>query len=112
MGFWVGRLRWWLMPRRLQRGIVASVDKVAAEFSIMDQLSTTLADYAAIAAPTRLIVGGRTRQPARAVIDVLRETVPNAHVRLLPDAGHMSPFTHPQAVGTLITEHVDHCEAS
>jgi len=49
------------------------------------------------AAPTLLIKGGKTRAPARAVVDLLGETMPNAKVETLPGAGHMIPLTHHQA---------------
>jgi pimeloyl-ACP methyl ester carboxylesterase len=108
--YWAGRARWWLTPRRSRRAIAASIGKVAAEFSILRDASTTLDDYARIDAPTRLIVGGRTRRPARAVVDILLETLPNVQGRVIPRAGHMSPFTHPAEVHALMVEHIDLCE--
>lgn len=109
MSYWIGRLRWWLMPRKHRRRIVATVGKVADEFGVISQTGSGLDEYARIDTPTRLIVGGRTRQPARAVVDVLLETLPNAHHRQVPGAGHMSPFTHPNDVHALIAEHIDSC---
>jgi pimeloyl-ACP methyl ester carboxylesterase len=106
MGFWVGRIRWWLMPRRQKQGIVSTVRKVAAEFGIMDALTTTLGDYGKIDAPTRLIVGEHTRSPARAVTAVLADTLPRSHRVELRGAGHMSPFTHRDEVHRLILEHI------
>jgi len=44
--------------------------------------------------------------PARAVTDIL-DVLPNAHLRIIRGAGHMSPLTHAAtAVGGLIAEHV------
>ena len=110
MGFWIGRLRWWVMPRRQQRGIVATVAKVAAEFAMIERLPTTLAEYAAITAPALLIAGARTRRPARAVVDLLASALPDAQLHILPGAGHMSPFTHAQAIVDLIGQHLAQCE--
>ncbi len=106
MGFWMGRWRWWLAPARLKRGVLETIDKVAKEFALIESMEADLDDYRAIQAPTRLIMGGRTRAPARAVIDVLIQTLPDAHLRTIPRAGHMSPLTHPNAIGPLIREHL------
>jgi lipase len=106
MGFWIGRLRWWLMPNKQRRRIIATVSKVAAEFGMLQQLSGPLEAYTRISTPTRLVVGGRTRRPARAVVDVLLETMPNADRHIVPTAGHMSPFSHAPAVHELIVDHI------
>ena len=55
---------------------------------------------------TLLIVGSKTRAPARALVDMLGTTLPNATVTVLNDAGHMSPFTHPSAVNRMIAGHL------
>ena len=112
MSFWIGRMGWWVMPAKRRRAIVATVGKVAAEFGIMEEFQTTLAEYAGVGAPVRLIVGGRTRRPARAVTEVLMQVLPNAHDRVLPRAGHMSPYTHAADIRSLIVEHIDLCETA
>ena len=67
---------------------------------------TTLRDYAEITTPTLLIKGGKTRTPAREVVDLLGDTMPNAKVETLKGAGHMSPFTHPAELNQLILAHL------
>lgn len=107
MGFWIGRLRWWLMPRRLRAGIIATVGKVAHEFGAIERATVRLDDYTGIRTPTRLIVGERTRRPARAVIEVLADLLPRVDVTEIPRAGHMSPFTHRDVVNHLLASHID-----
>jgi pimeloyl-ACP methyl ester carboxylesterase len=106
MGFWMGRWRWWLAPARLKRGVLATIDKVAKEFALLERMEGDLASYRAIAAPTRLIIGGRTRAPAKAVTEILMETLPGVELRSVPRAGHMSPLTHPAQVNPLVLEHL------
>jgi pimeloyl-ACP methyl ester carboxylesterase len=65
-----------------------------------------LHDYAAIAAPTLLIAGSRTRAPTRAVAELLAATLPNAKLEILKGAGHMSPFTHPTELNRLILDYL------
>ncbi|MGH6735953.1 MAG: alpha/beta fold hydrolase [Methyloceanibacter sp.] len=106
MSYWLGRWRWWLSPERFKNAIAATIPKVALEFSIALDAQTTLSDYAEIAAPTLLIVGAKTRAPARAVIELLGGTLPNAKVETLKGAGHMSPFTHPAELNRMILDHL------
>lgn len=106
MGFWMGRWRWWLAPARLKRGVLATIDKVAKEFALLERMEGNLAPCRAIEAPTRLIMGGRTRAPAKAVIEVLMETLPEVELRTVRRAGHMSPLTHPEQVNPLVLGHL------
>ena len=69
MGFWLGRLQWWLSPRKLKENIIETVDKVALEFLAAKWLSAPPLDvYTALDVPTLLIHGGKTRRPSVAVI--------------------------------------------
>jgi pimeloyl-ACP methyl ester carboxylesterase len=110
MAYWIGRFRWWLMPRRQKAYVVRTVTKVAHEFGMIGGTITTLEAYGAITAPVRLVAGSRTRATARAAVDVLSAALPNAHVRIVEGAGHMSPITHADAVSALVVEHVAHGE--
>jgi pimeloyl-ACP methyl ester carboxylesterase len=106
MRYWLGRLRWWLSPEKFKAAITATIRKVALEFMIVIEAGRRLSDYASVTAPTLLIVGGKTRAPARAVVDMLSATLPNSTVTVLKGAGHMSPFTHPSEVNRLIAGHL------
>lgn len=110
MKYWVGRLRWWMMPRRARKSIVETAGKVGAEFEAVLHLSRTLGDYTSIEIPTRLVAGQRTVRPARAIIDELLGILPSSHLRIVSGAGHMSPLTHAAAVGALVTDHLDSTE--
>ena len=112
MKYWLGRLRWWSMSPKARRRVLLTVGKVGAEFEAVSGLSTSVADYRNIKVPTRLIVGEKTRKPARAIVDELLELLPNSHRHVIPGAGHMSPLTHAASVGVLISRHVEHVEAS
>ncbi len=107
MGFWLGRLRWWMAPKKLKDPVIETVDKVALEFAALGaQRVDDLEPYRAIRTPTLLLYGEKTRQPAKAVIEVLAKTLPLAHAAAIEGAGHMSPFTHRDRVSALITEHI------
>jgi pimeloyl-ACP methyl ester carboxylesterase len=106
MSYWLGRWRWWLSPERFKAAIAATIPKVALEFAIALDAPTTLQDYAEITAPTLLVAGAKTRAPTRAVVDLLAATLPNATLKILKGAGHMSPFTHPAELNRLILDHL------
>jgi pimeloyl-ACP methyl ester carboxylesterase len=106
MSYWLGRWRWRLSPERFKSAIVATIPKVALEFGIIVEATTALKDYASVTAPTLLVKGSKTRAPARAVVDLLGEALPNAKVATLKGAGHMSPFTHPAELNRLILGHL------
>jgi len=106
MTYWLGRWRWWLSPERFKAAIEATIPKVALEFGFAVNAPTTLQDYAAVTAPTSLIVGGSTGAPNRAIVDLLATTLPDVHVTVVKGARHMSPFTHPAEINRLIVDHL------
>jgi pimeloyl-ACP methyl ester carboxylesterase len=106
MRYWLGRFRWWMSPERFKDAITATIRKVALEFMIIIDAETRLSDFASIEAPALLIVGSKTRAPARAVVDMLATALPDASVKVVKGAGHMSPFTHPSELNRLILEHL------
>lgn len=106
MGFWIGPLRWSFTPGKIKRSICETVDKVAAEFGLIESTDIGAADISSLTAPTRLIHGDRTTAPALSVIGILRDALPDCDVRAIKGAGHMSPFTHAETVGTLVTQHI------
>ena len=67
----------------------------------------TAAVYRGITTATRLIAGQGSPHPARAIVDELAHILANAHVRVVPGAGHMSPITHPVEIAALVAEHID-----
>ena len=106
MRYWLGRFRWWLSPEKFKAAITATIHKVALEFMILIEAGARSSDYASVTAPTLLIVGGKTRAPARAVVDLLSQALPNATMTVLKGAGHMSSFTHPSEGNRLIAGHL------
>jgi pimeloyl-ACP methyl ester carboxylesterase len=111
MSFWWGRLRWWLMARKAKETIIAGIGKVSDEFDMLERASSRTDGYRLISAPVRLIIGERTKAPARAVIEVLSTALPKSHAKVVRGAGHMSPFTHAKQVNRLIIEHIEACDA-
>lgn len=106
MPYWMGRVSWWFMPRKMKEVIIDGMAKVAREFEIIHNVDIKLEDYESINIPVRLIVGTSTPRPARTLISILEKLLPNANTREIKGAGHMSPYTHKNDVYNLIAEHI------
>jgi len=105
--YWMGPKAWQQLPDATRDSAVRTAAKVAAEWRLMFAAEDDLEAIAAIDRPTLLICGGRTRRPARQVVDILRQALPRVRLGEIADAGHMSPLTHPAAVADAIRRHVE-----
>jgi pimeloyl-ACP methyl ester carboxylesterase len=104
--YWSGPKAWQQMPDAARDSAVRSAAKVAAEWLLMFAAEDDLDAIAGIEAPTLLICGGRTRMPARRVVEILRQALPRARHHEIAGAGHMSPLTHPAGIADAIQRHV------
>ncbi len=113
MGFWIGRLRWWLTPRKLKDRVLETVDKVALEFGAMrDANEPDLKKARRLRTSVVLAHGAKTRRIAIEVIEALNEVLPNSRIERITGAGHMSPLTHPDQVNAMIEAHIDECASA
>lgn len=94
VGYWMGKAAWAMTPEKARAAVIRSMPKVAAEWGLMFEAKADLEALAALDPPVTLIVGERTRTPARAVSAVLARTLPHATVHTIAGAGHMSALTH------------------
>lgn len=104
--YWTGPKAWQQMPDAARDSAVRTAAKVAAEWRLMFVAEDDRDAIARIGAPTLLICGGRTRTPARRVIEVLRRALPYALYHEIAGAGHMSPLTHPADIAEEIRRHL------
>ena len=100
--YWTGSKAWQQMPDAARDSAVQTAAKVAAEWRLMFATEDDLDAVAGIGAPMLLISGGRTRTPARRVVDVLHRALPHALHHEIANAGHMSPLTHPADIAEAI----------
>jgi len=107
IAYWTGPKASQQMPDAARDSAVRTAAKVAAEWRLMLAAEDDRDSIAGIGAPTLLICGGRTRTPARRVVEVLRRTLPHTLHHEIADAGHMSPLTHPADIAAAIRRHVE-----
>lgn len=106
MGFWIGKLRWWFTPRAIKRSIHDTMEKSAVEFGLIEKAAVDPAAFRSFSPPTRLVYGENTTAPAKAVIRIMSDMLPECDVASIKGAGHMSPFTHADDVNALILQHI------
>ena len=80
MGFWMGRIRYRFMPRRIREGVIRTVSKVAQEFGGLTRVAVGPEDYGPVTSPILVLVGIRTRQPAKAAAEAVRRVIPSTRV--------------------------------
>ena len=105
--YWTGPKAWQQMPDAARDSVVRTAAKVGAEWRLMFAAEDDRDAIAGIGVPTLLICGGRTRMPARRVVEVLRRALPHALHHEIADAGHMSPLTHPRDIAEAIRRHAN-----
>lgn len=105
--YWMGPKAGQPIPDAARDSAVRAATKVSAEWRLMFAADDDRDAIARIGAPTLLICGGRTRTPARRVVEVLRRALPHALYHEIADAGHMSPLTHPADIAEAIRHQVD-----
>lgn len=106
MGYWIGPLGWLLAPRQQKSKIIASMGKVAYEFSLLYDNPTTFKDYAILTCPTTLVSGSRSPRMVAAINEGFLAHLRRARHKLIKGAGHMCPYTHSAEVKELLDKHM------
>lgn len=57
-------------------------------------------------AQTLLVQGEKTPEAVQAICETVANARPGTSRKIVPDAGHMAPFTHAEVVATIVREHV------
>ena len=105
VNYWTGPKAWRQISDAARDSAARTAAKVAAEWRLLFAAEDDRDEISRIGAPTLLICGGRTRTPARRVVELLRRTLPYTLYHEISDAGHMSPLTHPADIAEAIRRH-------
>lgn len=97
---------WDAFPEKAQSRFQSQTDATYKAFQSNLANPTTLADIRKLTLPVTVICGERTTAPDRRVTELLRDTLPNARYKTIPEAEHMSPLTHPAEVANQILDHL------
>ncbi len=104
--YWSGAGIWAAMPYKSQMRLCQTLGKVILDFRALFNEPTELRDYANITCPTLIICGEYARAPSRRIAEILVDTLQRVTLQMIPQAGHMSPVTHPEVVNSVILDHL------
>jgi pimeloyl-ACP methyl ester carboxylesterase len=104
--YWSGAGAWADLPDGKKTQLAQLALHIAHHFWSLIEEPTSLAAYSDIDVPTLILCGTHSPGPSRAIVRLLAEALPRARHCPIPDAGHMSPITHPAEVNRFILEHL------
>ncbi len=104
--YWSGTKTWAAMPHKLQMRLCQTLGKVILDFRALINEPAELGDYANITCPVLVLCGEYARGPNRRIAEILADALPHVTLQMIPQAGHMSPVTHPEVVNSAILEHL------
>lgn len=104
--YWNGSGAWNAISPAARLRLSQRIYKVVLDLRALLQEPVSLDNYGALPHPTLLVCGGLSPAPNRRVVDLLSATMTNVGVERIEDAGHMSPFTHPDDINTTIFNHL------
>jgi pimeloyl-ACP methyl ester carboxylesterase len=96
--YWSGDGAWQRLAPRRRQALAQRMPKVRAEFEALFADPVPAEEYGRLAMPVRLIGGSRSPRPARRVLDLLAERLPQATRVVLDGVGHMGPIEAPHRV--------------
>jgi quercetin dioxygenase-like cupin family protein len=85
--------------------LASLVPKILLEFRAVANDSPGVAAYRRIEAPTLLIAGQWSPEPAQRLTSILADILPQATC-VEVDAGHMAPITHPEMVNPILEKFI------
>ena len=104
--YWSGAGTWSAMPHKIQMKLCQTLGKVVLDFRALLNESAESGDYANITCPVLVLYGEHARGPSRRIAEIFAGALPCAILRMIPQAGHMSPVTHPDEVNSAILDHL------
>ncbi len=66
----------------------------------------SLSECGSIGVPVTIVRGATTTPTDRRISELVRDAIVQSHYVVIPEAGHMSPFTHPLEVAKLVRDHL------
>ena len=97
------------LPDRQQRYMVDRIHLIAAQNAFLLNDAANLlrvTGLEGVDVPVLMVEGAASPAIVRAVQDEIARRLPDVSRLVVPDAGHMVPISHPQAVALAITDHL------
>lgn len=108
-GLWGNGAAFATLPARQQQYMVDRIHFIAAQNRYLLDDEAGLLRYMGlerISIPVLMVEGAASPAIARAVQDELARRLPNVTRLVVPEAGHMVPISHPEAVAKAVMDHL------
>lgn len=102
--YWMGDGRFAGTPAAKRPALVAGMPAVKGHWQALFDEPTQLSAWSALPGPCLLMSGDRSRASALGVAALLETALPRLRREHLPEAPHMGPVTHAEAVNALILD--------
>ena len=100
--YWSGPGAWDSIPAAARLPFFARARKMAADVDLAWNNRTGRAVFAGVSCPATVLSAAGTTAAARDIAERLAGALPSASLVVIPEAGHMAPMTHPEAVARLL----------
>jgi pimeloyl-ACP methyl ester carboxylesterase len=107
--YWGGAGAWRRMGEPQRDAVQVRITAIPRHFAGLFRARWSGQELATLRMPILLMHGGRTRDSARRVADLLAGALPQARRHEFADAGHLGPMTHEDAVNGQILAHLRAC---
>jgi pimeloyl-ACP methyl ester carboxylesterase len=108
--YWGGHGAWSALRPSVQAMLTRWVPKAPLDFRALIHEPTPASAYAKLRIPTLVMRGEHAPAPTRLIAETLPALMPSAKLIVVPEAGHMGPLTHAQAVNAAIAHHIAQCD--
>lgn len=97
---------WARMSEETRGRFLAQSERVREGFISNLNHRMSLAECGGIRVPVTVARGATTTPTDRRICELVHGAIAQSHYEVIPEAGHMSPFTHPFEVARLVQEHL------
>ncbi len=95
------------LPEMQQAYLLKTIPLImAGEASIISPQKTIFEGLRNVTVPVLLMAGGRSPGVVHHIIKVIASQIPHALCKVIPDAAHLGPISHSEAVAKLIVAHL------
>lgn len=105
--YWNGAGAWSRTRLQSRLAMSRSVGRVAANFHATLNEQSQIHEYRQLSVPTTILCGVESSWVTYAIAELLAANLPAARIRLIDEAGHSLPLSHPESVEAAILDHID-----
>lgn len=110
--FWHGQGAWENSSGALRHKLAAQAAQVASDLAASLTKSWPLGNCAQLVCPTLAVMALESPLASLRVTEMVAETIPDARLVMVPDAGHMAPLTDPHIIDPMIAAHLTAADRS